>query len=136
MNPTPTLNTSPMRAADFANLAEALDYAAQGSTGYNFYTGRGKLETVLSYRELRLQARSTAQRLCGLGIERGARVALIAETGPDFMRFFFACQYAGFVPVPLPVNLSLGGRASYVRQLQRQLRLGGPEDPGTNLRSV
>ena len=29
-------------------------------------------------------------------------MALIAETYPDFLRFFYACQYAGMVPVPLP----------------------------------
>jgi fatty-acyl-CoA synthase len=111
-----------MRNADFANLAEALDYAATGSTGYNFYTGRGDLWAVLPYRELREQARSAAQRLQGLGLQRGARVALVAETHPDFMRLFFACQYVGLVPVPLPVNINLGSRTTYVRQLRRQLR--------------
>src|SRR5262249_46908889 len=30
---------------------------------------------------------------------------------------FFACQYAGLVPVPLPATVSLGGRDQYLHQL-------------------
>ena len=33
----------------FPTLTEALDYAAQGQTGFNYYNGRGELTTVLSY---------------------------------------------------------------------------------------
>ena len=50
---TPTVNSLPLRRADFASLADALDYAAQGDTGANFYAGSGKLATVLPYRMLR-----------------------------------------------------------------------------------
>lgn len=38
----------------------------------------------------------------GLGPRRGAHVALVVDTHPDFVRYFFACQYAALVPVPLP----------------------------------
>jgi len=119
MNPTPTKNNLPLRQGDFTNLAEALDYAAAGITGYNFYDGTGKLSTVLSYKKLRKEARSLARRLLGLGPRRGARVALVADTRPDFMRYFFACQYAGLVPIPLPAPIQLGDRLSYVAQLRR-----------------
>jgi fatty-acyl-CoA synthase len=115
---TPSDNELPLRAADFSCLAEALDYAAEGETGYNFYSGRGELYAVLTYTALREQARALAKRLCGIGLKRGARVALIAETHPDFLRFFFACQYAGLVPVPLPVSINLGSHTTYVRQLR------------------
>ncbi len=121
MEATPTENKLPLRTADFSTLSEALDYAAQGQTGCNFYDGRGKLYAVLPYMELRKQARSLARRLLGLGLERGARVALVAETQPDFQRFFFACQYAGLVPTPLPAALHLGGHKAYVAQLRRLL---------------
>ena len=40
---TPTSNSLDYRMADFSTLAEALDYAAQGETGANFYSGRGEL---------------------------------------------------------------------------------------------
>ena len=119
---TPTANSLPLRRADFASLADALDYAARGETGANFYAGSGKLGTVLPYRELRLQALALAQRLLSLPLERGARVAVVAETNPDFLRFFFACQYAGLVPVAMPASANLGGHEAYVGRLRRVLR--------------
>ena len=118
---TPTRNSLPLRAADFANLAEALDYAAQGVTGCNFYSARGELYAAVPYTQLRQEARHLARQLLSLGLERGGRVALIADTGPDFIRFFFACQYAGLVPVPLPIPISLGGHRAYVEQLRAML---------------
>jgi fatty-acyl-CoA synthase len=73
---------------------------------------------VLPYATLREESRILARRLSGLGLERGARVALVAETHPDFLRFFFACQYAGFVPTPLPASIHLGSHKAYVAQLR------------------
>ena len=121
MNPTVTSHDLPLRAADFPSLAAALDYAAQGETGMNFYTGRGKLDQVMPYTQLREEARTLARRLLGLGLNKGARVALIADTHPDFLRFFFACQYAGLVPVPLPVSVNLGSHRAYVNHLRGML---------------
>ena len=121
MEATPTTNNLSLRAGNFSTLPEALDYAAQGQTGYNFYDGRGKLNAVLSYAKLRDEAQALARRLCSLGLERGARMALVADTHPEFIRFFFACQYAGLIPVPLPASVHMGGRESYVNQLRRLL---------------
>lgn len=111
----------PLRNASFETLTEALEYAAKGETGYNFYDGRGELFAVVSYAELREQAMTLARRLQGLGCKRGARVAIVAETEPMFHRFFFACQYAGLVPVGLPAGFQLGARKAYVEQLERML---------------
>ncbi len=116
--PTTTRHQLPFRAADFATLAEALDYAAQGATGANFYSGRGELRTRLSYRSLRRDALALARKLLALGLDKGDRVALIAETDVHFLRFFYACQYAGLVPVPLPASVKLGAHTSYVAQLR------------------
>ena len=97
LQPTPTENSIPLRTADFTTLAEALDYAAQGQTGFNFYGDRGELSVVQSYAVLREQARTLARRLLSLRLERGARVAIVAETeSPIFRRFFFACRSAGW----------------------------------------
>ena len=101
---TPTENTIPFRAADFSTLSEALDYAALGQTGCNFYGSRGHLSAVLSYADLREQALSLARKLLSLRLDRGARVAIVAETDPNFHRIFFACQYAGLVPVPVSAS--------------------------------
>jgi fatty-acyl-CoA synthase len=121
MEATPTEHKVPLRYGDFATLSEALDYAARGETGANFYNGRGQLEAVLPYAVLREDAIDIARRLLGLNLERGSRVALVAETYPDFLRFFYACQYAGMVPVPLPASIHLGGHQAYVFQLRRLL---------------
>lgn len=122
LQPTPTTNTSlKHRRSTFDTLWEALDYAASGVTGFNFYTAKGDLANVLSYAELRDKARDAAQRLAGLGLERGARIVLIADTDPDFVVAFFATQYAGLLPVPVAIPTSLGGREAYVAQLRQQL---------------
>jgi len=123
MDATPAASNLPLRIADFSTLAEALDYAAQGKTGYNFYTGGAKLYKKLPYAELRKDAQALACRLIDLGSNRGSRVAIVADTQPDFMRFFFACQYAGLIPVPMPASVHLGGRQAYVAQLERLLSI-------------
>jgi len=123
MEATPSGSSLPLRLGDFATLTEALEYAAQGHTGFNFYAGTGKLFAVLPYSMLREEAQTLARRLLSLELERGARVAMVAETTPDFHRFFFACQYAGLVPVPLPAAIHLGGHQAYVAQLRRLLTI-------------
>jgi fatty-acyl-CoA synthase len=118
---TPTEHCLSLRTDGFRSLAEALDYAALGGTGCNFYDGRGALATVMPYRELRADARRLAAHLHGLGLARGSRLALVADTHPDFLRMFFAAQYAGLVPVPLPAAVHLGGREAFVRHLRAML---------------
>ena len=115
---TPTRHELPFCAAEFTTLTEALDYAAQGETGSNFYTGRGAIYASISYSELRVQAIDLAHKLLGLGLDKGDRVALVAETNPDFIRFFYACQYAGLIPVALPASVKVGAHCAYVAQLR------------------
>ena len=119
---TPTKNSLPLRLADFSTLADALDYAAQGETGANFYSGKGELTEVLPYRLLRFQAISLSKRLLSLSLKRGARVAIVAETNAHFLRFFFACQYAGLIPVALPAVVNIGGHQAYVEKLRGLLK--------------
>ncbi len=119
MKPTPTENKLKLKAGGFTTLVEALEYAARGDTGFNFYNGKGQLQDVLSYRQLKHNARAMAGRFIALGLARGSRVALIADTDTDFIVCFFACQYAGMVPVPLPTPNSLGGRQAYEALLKR-----------------
>jgi fatty-acyl-CoA synthase len=119
---TPTSNRSlPQNLAAFQTLAEGLDYAAKGVTGFNFHSARGEIESVLSYAELRRQAVSTARKLLSLGLKRGDRVAVIAETGPDFMAVFFGCQYAGLLPCPMPYSMYIGGKDSYIERVAGML---------------
>jgi fatty-acyl-CoA synthase len=119
---TPT--TSPglaLRRGDFDTLWEALDYAAKGQCGYNFFSAKGELQQVLSYRDLRDQARDFAQALVALGLDRGDRVVIVADTDPDFAVAFMGCQYAGVLPVPVAIPTSLGGKDAYIAQLRHQI---------------
>lgn len=118
MQATGSSHSLALRRADFSSLKEAMDYAAQGETGVNFYNARGEIYAAATYAEIKTGAIELARRLLGLGIEPGARVALVAETSPYFIRFFWACQYAGLVPVPLPATMHIGGHAGYVAQLR------------------
>src|SRR3546814_8626844 len=122
MKPTGTNTSLPIRFEGFGNLVEALEYAAQGESGYNFYNGRGELHAVLSYADLRDEAKVLARRLLGLGCPRGSRVAIIGETDPLFHRFFFACQYAGYVPVALPSSVQIRSE-EHTSELQSLMRI-------------
>ncbi len=110
-----------LRLGDFSTLTEALDYAATSRAGSNFYSSRGELVEVLSHRDLRDQALSLARRMLRAGLSARERVGLVAETGSDFIRAFFACQYAGLVPVPLPTPVAFAGQAGYVAHIRRLL---------------
>ncbi|MGQ0581060.1 MAG: fatty acyl-AMP ligase [Reyranella sp.] len=124
--PTPTRNSSlPFRRGGFASLCEALDYAAQGETGLNFFEARGRLLGSLPYRDLRTQAQTFARRLIGAGIARGERLLIIADTWPGFCVAFFGAQFAGVLPVPVAVPVGLGAKASYIEQLSRQIAASG-----------
>jgi len=126
LNSTPTVDTKlPRRFSDFDTLAEALDYAARGCKGLNFYSGRGELESTLPYRDVREQAISLARRMVSLGLEAGDRIALIADNSADFIVAFMACQYGSLIPVPLPLPTSFGGREGYTHQLHRQMESCG-----------
>lgn len=115
---TPSRSGLVRRYGDFPSFTAALDYAAQGETGFNIYSGRGILLEVLPYRVLREQAHSVARRLLGLGLQAGDRVGIIAESDGDFARLFFGCQYAGLVPAPLPLPVAFGGKGPYVETLR------------------
>lgn len=117
MSETSSTHSLPMRYADFPTLVEALDYAAEGNTGMNFYDRRNQLTAVLEYRLLKHRAMAGARRLLSLNLHKGDRVALIAETNVGFVEAFFACQYAGLVAVPLAIPMGVGQRDSYISKL-------------------
>ncbi len=126
LTPTPSDTPGrPKRLADFATLTEALDYAGGADTGFNFYSARGGLEKVLPFRELAGQAKSTALRLSAAGLTPGERVALLAATDPEFLILFFACQYAGLIPVPMPLPTAFGRREAYIDQIKGQMSSSG-----------
>lgn len=123
--PVPTASNQKRRYGDFPTFSAALDYAAQGTAGFNIYNGRGQLLEALPYSLLRTQAIETARRLLAAGLSVGDRVAIIAESDGDFARIFFGCQYAGLVPAPLPLPIAFGGRDAYISTLRGMVAASG-----------
>ena len=122
MTPTPTAPDRPFRPADFATITEALDYAATVETGVNIYSPRGELSERLPWGQVRDEAILLGRRLLASGLLAGDRVALVAESDGDFIRAFFACQYARLVPVPMPLPAPFGGRQGYIEHVRRMLQ--------------
>jgi hypothetical protein len=90
MKPTATTSERlPWRLADFATLTEALDYAARGETGCNFFSARGELTAVLPYAELRERAVALARGLIKAGLPRGSRVMMLADTDPNVLVLWY-----------------------------------------------
>ncbi|TIX49547.1 fatty acyl-AMP ligase [Alteraurantiacibacter aquimixticola] len=125
--PTPNNCVLPRIRADFATFNDAIDYAAKSEKGMNFHDMRGTLTRVYPYSEMRADAVQMAYRLVDAGIGKADRVALIAETGPDFAALFCACTLAGAWPVPLPLPTTFGGKDSYIDQLSVQLQSADPK---------
>ena len=123
--PCPTDRGIPFNPVHFRSLCEALDYAAEGATGVSFFSGRGDLVEVLPYRVLREEARVVAQQLLAAKLRAGDRVAILAHSDGDFLRVFAACQYAGLIPVPMPLPAAFGGRAGYLGQIGRMIAAVG-----------
>jgi fatty-acyl-CoA synthase len=126
LTPTPNRCALTRRFSDFATFTEALDYAAQGVRGLNFHDARGALVRAYPYRELRDDALAMGRRLIAHGIRPGDRVALIAETGPEFASLFCGAIYAGAWPVPLPLPTSFGGKENYIDQIAVQMQSADP----------
>ena len=125
MTPTPTAPDRRTRKGDFNTLSEALDFAAQQPTGINLHSLRGELLHALTYEELAQRSRALASRLLAIGLVPGDRVALAAESDLDFLCAFFACQYAGLTPAPLPLPAPLGGKVAYVAHVRRMIQASG-----------
>jgi len=125
--PTPNEDDLPRRLADFSTFGEAIDYAARGTRGFNFHDPRGKLIRPYPFSELRGDALAMAWRLVASGIKPGDRIAIVAETGPEFAALFCGAIYAGAWPVPLPLPTSFGGKDNYIDQIAVQMKSAEPK---------
>jgi fatty-acyl-CoA synthase len=121
LSATPTADSWPRRHADFELLGDALAYAAEGKRGLNFHDARGTLKTVVSYAQLYTDAQAAARRMLNAGLKPGDRVALIAETGPEFLTLFLGATLTGIWPTPLPLPTSFGAKEAFVQQIRNQL---------------
>ncbi|GMM93410.1 fatty acyl-AMP ligase [Qipengyuania sp. MTN3-11] len=127
LTPTPNYCDLPRRRSDFSTFSEAIDYAARSGKGLNFHDMRGELTCAYPYSRMRDDAMTMARRMAALGIVKNDRVALVAETSPEFAALFCACVYVGAWPVPLPLPTTFGGKESYIDQLAVQLESCDPK---------
>ncbi|WHS30081.1 AMP-binding protein [Brucella sp. NM4] len=119
ISPTPTLSDITLRRGGFVTISDALDYAATGKSGTNFYSSKGLLTHATSYKELRQQSLSVAAQLLDTGAQPGEFVGIIAETNRSFQHAFYACQYIGLIPVPISFNRYIGGHSAYLERVNR-----------------
>lgn len=114
-----------LRRGDFDTLLQALEHAARGKSGLNFYNSTGTLEQTISYSDLHSKALRVSQQLLAYNLKPNDRVSIIASMTPDFVIAFFACQYAGLIPVPLPLTTSAHNTAFYMERIARLLVSSG-----------
>lgn len=106
-----------LKKVKFDTLTQALEYAAKTSKGVNFYDENGDLISWHSYADLQQEAVLVASKLASLGLPRHSFIGVIAQVSYEFPLMFYACQYAGFIPCPLPSDYISGGEEGYVRSL-------------------
>ena len=122
-SPSPSLR----QIGGFSSLIQALEHASRfEERGFQFFDGLAKHSVQLGYRELLERSRTLAAHLTRhLGLRKGAHIGLLAETGPDFIVHFCACQMAGLVPCPLPLPGTLQGRERYEQTLKAMIDAAG-----------
>lgn len=111
----------PYRAGGFSCLTDAMDYAAQSDSKIRFFDNQGEVITETLYKELKRKALKLAAHLKATGIKRNSYIALIAQTRIEFHVLFFACQYGGYIPSPLPYTILPDGREAYENKLRQYL---------------
>ena len=121
MNAHPHAAQPPSHTA-FHTLAQALDNAATSQARIRFYDNTGHVLTTCSYTQLHHTALQLAGILQAHKLPRHARVALLADTCIEFIALFFACQYAGLLPCPLPYAISATDQDAYTRKLTHLLK--------------
>ena len=103
ITPTPTLNkTLPFKVGGVDSVVEALEYAARGETGYNFFNLRGEVWATVPYSALAQKAKDLAGVLAHR-FERRSRIAIVAETSPEFIITFYTCPIS-YTHLTLPTK--------------------------------
>ncbi|MSQ02187.1 MAG: fatty acyl-AMP ligase [Myxococcales bacterium] len=75
--------------------------------GYTFYDNAAK-PTAYTFRQLNDAVEARARKLVGCGLRAGDRVGMVLAKPQDFVISFYACLFAGLVPVPMYPPLSFG----------------------------
>ncbi|MGB3067141.1 MAG: AMP-binding protein, partial [Ottowia sp.] len=110
---------------DAQSLAQTLAHAATRETGLRLFNGQGELAAQISYRDLHQHALTRARQLQAWASrhswQRHTAIGLLADTSLSFITNFFACQYAGLVPCPVPPPQVGLGLQNYVQRMDGML---------------
>ncbi len=72
-------------------------------------------ETRLTYEELNSQANCLAGALLDMGMKTGDRLAVLADTCPEYVVTYFACAKSAIAIVPVNTTLDSGGVSSIIK---------------------
>src|SRR5215204_5578889 len=93
------------RQEDIRTLTELFLDHTSGHVGSLNYAShkpeRGKLYETLTYHEFNTRVRAFAAGLAALGVKRGDRIALLAESRPEWLITDFAALALGAITVPM-----------------------------------
>jgi len=109
----------------FSLLTDALEYASETPKEWIFYDNLGDPVSCHPYSQIRQDAVSTAEKLKSLKLKRYSVIGLVAQVGYDFPLYFYACQYAGYIPCALPSDYLPGGEEGYIAKLAAIIRKTG-----------
>ena len=98
--------TLPNSVLATTNLAELLNRAASRSTGITFCSParQGKTISLVSYRDLLIEAQKILRSLRNLGLKPQDQVILQLQNPRHFFSSLWGCFLGGFVPIPLGVE--------------------------------
>jgi long-chain acyl-CoA synthetase len=82
-----------------------------------------------SYAELLNAIEAAAQHFSTLGIQRGARIALLARNSPHYVALYYAALAAGYVAVPLNAQERASVLARQIEHCEAALVVGDPGHP-------
>jgi len=72
-------------------------------------------ETRLTYEELNSRVNRLARALLDMGMKKGDRLAVLADTCPEYVVTYFACAKSGIIIVPVNTTLDIGGVSSIIK---------------------
>ncbi|MFC1907750.1 class I adenylate-forming enzyme family protein [Chloroflexota bacterium] len=72
-------------------------------------------ETRLTYEELNSRVNRLARALLDMGMKKGDRLAVLADTCPEYVVTYFACAKSGMIIVPVNTTLDIGGVSSIIK---------------------
>lgn len=81
-------------------IRQATSYSDK--TIYTFLNEKGEKKSQITFAELLLCTKRIASQLVSLN-NHSQTILLLLPNGPEFIKIFFGCIYAGMIPIPTPI---------------------------------